>query len=129
MSRGGLPAPTERGAGTVFVLALVAVVLTVAMAVAACAGLLVAHRQAQSAADLAALAGAVAAGRGGDACAAAGEVAALNAARLASCEVDGPRVRVRAGVGGPTWAGFGRELVGEAVAGPDDAEPLTTPRR
>lgn len=118
------PVPTgqgtrsERGAGTTLVLAMVGVVLTMAMAVAACAGILVAHRQAQAAADLAALAGAVAAARGGDGCGAASEVAALNGARLTSCVLEGRRVRVRAGVRGPAWAGFRRELLGEAVAGP-----------
>lgn len=116
--QGGVGA--ERGAGTVFVLALTGVVLTVAMAVAACAGLLVAHRQSQAAADLAALAGAVAVRRGADACAAARQVATLNEARLVSCLVDGRQVRVRAGVRGPAWAGFGREMLGEAVAGPGE---------
>lgn len=109
---------TERGAGTVLAVALAAVLLTLGVALAACVGIVHAQRQAQAAADLAALAGAVAADRGGDGCAAASEVAALNEARLVSCTPEGTRVWVRAGVLGPSWAGFGGEIVGEAVAGP-----------
>ncbi|MBE7325436.1 flp pilus-assembly TadE/G-like family protein [Nocardioides sp. Y6] len=117
----------ERGAGSVLTLALVAVLLTVTLAVAACGGLLSAHRQAQSAADLAALAGAVEAARGGDGCAAAARVAELNGARSVRCSVEGTEVRVVTGVRGPRWAGFRAELVGEAVAGPRGQRPSVMP--
>lgn len=108
----------ERGAGTLLALTLTSVLLTVGVALAACVGLVHAHRQAQAAADLAALAGAVAASRGEDACAAAAEVADLNGASLRGCRVETGRVRVVTGVPGPRWAGFSAELVGEAAAGP-----------
>lgn len=108
----------EQGAGTVLVLALTGVVLSVTLAVAACVGLFHAHRLAQSAADLAALGGAGAVVRGQDPCAAAEAVAVLNGARVLSCTVDGQRVRVRTAVAGPAWAGRRAELVGEALAGP-----------
>lgn len=110
--------PDEAGAGTVVVLALVGLVLSTALVVAACVGLVRAQRQAQSAADLAALAAAVVAARGQDACVEASRLAEANGARLTSCERVGATVRVRAAVPGPAWGGFAPELVGEAQAGP-----------
>ena len=61
-------------------------------------------RQAAVAADLAAVAGAVAAQESDDACKAAGSIAKANHARLVTCEIDGEDVQVsvqsRAGSGG-----------------------------
>lgn len=109
----------EHGAATVLVVAMTGVLLSVGVAVSAGAGLVVAHRQAQAAADLAALAAAGAPRRGDDPCRAAREIAQRNGARLAACQQQGADVVVRATVrshfGGP-WA---VDLVGEARAGPD----------
>ena len=76
------------------------------------------HRVAQSAADLAALAGAAALQRGDDGCAAAGSVAAANGARLAGCHTEGSDVVVRTVVDGPRWLGQPGDLEAEARAGP-----------
>lgn len=108
----------ERGAGTILVLTAATVLLTLAVVMAACVGLLHAHRKAQAAADLAALAGASALQKGEDGCERAEEVAALNGARLVRCRVTDRRVRVVAGVRGPRWGGFDDELLGQAEAGP-----------
>ncbi|GGD13359.1 Rv3654c family TadE-like protein [Nocardioides daphniae] len=109
---------TERGAGTILVVTTATVLLTMAIVMAACVGLLHAHRRAQAAADLAALAGAAALQQGADGCGQADEVAALNGASLVRCRVTDRRVRVVAGVRGPAWGGFDDELLGEAEAGP-----------
>ena len=59
---------------------------------------LVAQRRAASAADLAALAGAVTLQVGRDGCEAARRLTELGEARLEECRVDGEQVRVTAGV-------------------------------
>jgi secretion/DNA translocation related TadE-like protein len=82
------------------------------------AALVHAHRVAQSAADLAALAAASAVGEAGDPCAAGARTAADNGARLTSCAVSGREVRVRVEVTGPRWLGQTADLGGEARAGP-----------
>ncbi len=79
----------ESGAATVVAIALLGVLVTVTVAVGGGVGVVAGHRRAQAAADLAALAGATTLQDGGDGCAHAAHIAARNAARLASCEVDG----------------------------------------
>ena len=82
----GFAVPTALGLGGVMV----------ALALAGTAGgqVLVAQRRASAAADLAALAGAVAAQRGQDPCAAARRMASLDEASLPSCAGEGDQVRV-----------------------------------
>jgi len=82
------------------------------------AALLHSHRQAQAAADLAALAGAQAASRAEDACAVAAAVAADNGGRLGTCTVADREVRVSVEVEGPDWLAPPAVLVGHARAGP-----------
>jgi secretion/DNA translocation related TadE-like protein len=81
-----------------------------------------AHRVAQSAADLAALAGAHTAALGADPCGAAAGVATANGAWLVACTVTpsgaGSDVRVRVEVTGPHWLGQPHDLEAEARAGP-----------
>lgn len=77
-----------------------------------------AHRSAQAAADLAALAAADALGSGRDPCAAGAAVAAANGARLTACRPDGRVVTVVATVSGPHWLGQVADLAAEARAGP-----------
>lgn len=111
----------QRGAATVLAVGLVGVLLTVTLVVAAGIALVVDHRRAQAAADLAALAGAQALAPGdggGSACGAAGSTAGANGARLVACTVVGRDVRVRVEVDGPDVAGLGASLVAEARAGP-----------
>jgi len=94
-------ARSESGSASVLVAVLVGVLAMVALLGAAGAGVLVAHRRASAAADLAALAAAEALGpgrAGTRACPAAGRVSAANGAELTSCQVLGDDVLVRVGV-------------------------------
>ena len=77
----------EDGAGTVLAVAMLGVVVTVTVAAGGVVGVIASHRAAQSAADLAALAGAAALQDGGDACQQAALVAQRNHARLRRCQV------------------------------------------
>lgn len=109
----------DRGAATVLAVAMSGVLLLVGAATGVVGALVVDHRKAQAAADLAALAGATArAGQGGDPCAAAGEVATANGGELASCVVEGEDVLVEVVVTGPHWLGQAQDLSAEARAGP-----------
>lgn len=75
----------ERGSGTMLTVGMCLVLLVVAWATAVAVAWLGAARSAQSAADLAALAGVAAVVEGHDACVAAGQVAQANHARLDAC--------------------------------------------
>lgn len=106
----------ERGAATVVAVALVGVVLLVGLALGEVAAWVAAHRRAQAAADLAALA--AAAQVAADPCAAATRVATANGARLTSCRPDGLEVRVEVAVDAPRRLGPAAVLEAEARAGP-----------
>lgn len=107
----------ERGLATSFVLVTAAVVLLAAVGVAGLGRLLVEQRRAAAAADLSALAAAVAAQRGQDPCAAAGRMARLNAAEVVGCVAEAQTVRVSTAT---TVALWGRSVTfrAEATAGP-----------
>lgn len=75
----------EDGVGVVLVMGLVALLVAVAGISAGVLALVVAHRQVQAAADLAALAGAEAARSGGDPCREAGRIAVANRVELVDC--------------------------------------------
>jgi len=107
-----------RGAASLFAVACLSVLLMVGAALGVVAALVHAHRVAQSAADLAALAAASELAEGGDACAAAGRIAEANGAGLAACGVDGLDVAVTVTVEGPRWLGQSGDLAAEARAGP-----------
>ena len=107
----------ERGVGVVLALGLVGVLTTFALVAGAAVALVVTHRKAQAAADLAALAGAVALRAGGDGCAGAGRVAEANGAVLRGCSVSGAEVLVTVVVTAPGVLGS-RELRARARAGP-----------
>ena len=85
----------DGGTGSVLVLVWLMVLTMVAVAGIGIATLFVAHRRAQSAADLAALAGAQAAQLGRPSCAAAVEIARRNRAAVRSCRQIGEVVEVR----------------------------------
>lgn len=108
----------DRGSASLLVVALTGVVLLLGLAGAFLTATGAAHRKAQAAADLAALAGATAGQRGGDACAAAGMVADHNGARSIDCDLEGSDVVVRVSLAGPEFLGHSWELVGQARAGP-----------
>ncbi|TYL49912.1 flp pilus-assembly TadE/G-like family protein [Nocardioides sp. BGMRC 2183] len=108
----------ERGAASVLVVSLCGVLLLLGAGMGVVAAILVDHRRAQSAADLAALAGATAIGDGGEACSSAAAVAELNGAALTACAVEGQDVVVDVIVSGPRWLGQTGDLVARARAGP-----------
>lgn len=85
-ARGG--SPTDRGSGTVLMVAVVAALFLLTVAGVAVASAVLAVHRARAAADLAALSGAVALAQGQpgpSACGAAGVVAARNGALLLGC--------------------------------------------
>lgn len=115
-----MTARDERGAATVLVTACLGLLLLVGCALAVVAAMVTAHRTAQAAADLAALAGAAAVRDGGDPCGAAGAVAADNGGRLVRCSVAGRDVTVEVAVSGPRWLGQRHDLAAAARAGPGE---------
>jgi secretion/DNA translocation related TadE-like protein len=108
----------EGGAAAVLVLALAGVLILVGAALGVVGALVADHRRAQAAADLAALAGAVAATRGEPACEAAAATAVDNDAVSIECVVAGRTVAVRVRVTGPYWLGQQADLEARARAGP-----------
>lgn len=105
------------------VVAFAGLLLLVGAAAAVVGVLVAAHRTAQAAADLAALAGAttVVEQSGRDPCGVAAEIASANDASLTRCRVSGAEVRVEVSVHGPRWLGQDQDLSAEARAGPADS--------
>lgn len=112
-ARGG-----ERGAASLLVVTCVVLLLVIGSALGVVAALVRSHRSAQSAADLAALAGAAAWQRGDDACGAAAALARANAAEVVGCHLVGDDVIVAVKVLGPRWLGQTADLTAQARAGP-----------
>jgi secretion/DNA translocation related TadE-like protein len=108
----------ERGAATVFAVACLAVLLLIGSALGVVAAMVRAHRAAQSAADLAALAAASAIARGRDPCGSAAAIAESNGAELVACEIHGQDALVTVEVTGPRWLGQASDLTAQARAGP-----------
>jgi secretion/DNA translocation related TadE-like protein len=108
----------EDGAGTVLVVAMMGLVLFVAAVAAGVVAIVAAHRTAQSAADLAALAGAVAMQDGADPCARAQLIAARNQAVLLNCGVEGWNVTVSVVTRSRPLLGHEFELGARGRAGP-----------
>ena len=93
----------DRGAASIYAVAIGLTLTLAGLAVAVHGTQLVAAAQARSAADLGALAGAMRAGAGvGIACVRAGEVISANGAVMRSCTVDGLDVLLTAEVRGRT---------------------------
>lgn len=103
----------SQGAATVFALALVGALTALAWGCCSAVAVVVAHRQAQNAADLAALAGAIHEQSG---CDVASRVTSANGARLVSCSVTGGVVTVQVVV--QTSLGTHVEIQARARAGP-----------
>jgi secretion/DNA translocation related TadE-like protein len=108
----------EHGAASLVAVALMSVLLLVGAALGVVAAMVWAHRTAQSAADLSALAGATGLQEGADACGGAARIAGANHARLTSCQVQGEQVVVEVIVPGPRWLGQDADLSAQARAGP-----------
>lgn len=113
---------TQRGAATVLTVAMAGVLLLAGTAAAGVSVLVVDHRRAQAAADLAALAAAAQSGQGSGPtpapCTTAARVARANGATLRSCRRVGPDVVVAVAVQGPRWFGRQDDLTASARAGP-----------
>jgi secretion/DNA translocation related TadE-like protein len=110
--------PDERGAATVLAVAFLAVLLLIGSALGVVAAMVRAHRAAQSAADLGALAAASAIARGRDPCGSAAAIVDANGAKLRSCEIQGQDALVTVEVAGPRWLGQDSDLSAQARAGP-----------
>lgn len=108
----------ERGAASLLVATCVTLLLVIGAALGVVAALVRSHRSAQSAADLAALAGAAARQRGEEACGVAAALARSNAAELVGCRLIGDDVDVTVEVAGPRWLGQSADLSARARAGP-----------
>jgi secretion/DNA translocation related TadE-like protein len=111
-------AAAEQGSGTVLVLVAVALLITTALVLSVLGGLLVRQRRLESAADLAALAGASAVQHGRDGCAWAHQVALRNEATLLRCRRSGDVVEVVAGASVSLPLGLRASLRAPARAGP-----------
>lgn len=106
------------GSVSLLVVAVVGVLLLMGAALGVVTAMVHSHRVAQSAADLAALAGARSLAQGKDACATASVIAAANGAGLTWCAVAGRDVTVEVVARGPHWLGQAADLSGRARAGP-----------
>jgi secretion/DNA translocation related TadE-like protein len=108
----------EQGSVTVVGISMLGLLLVATAVYAGIGGVVVAHRQAQSAADLGSLAAATAIQRGLAACPSASEVARRNSARLVSCHVRGEVVTVQVEVTTGRILGSARRTRASARAGP-----------
>lgn len=106
----------EAGVASVLVLTLACALVAIAWGAVSLVALLIAHREAQNAADLAALAAAGHVADGEDGCSLAATVATANKASLVSCEVEGSTVVVEVQV---RVAGRVAEVHARARAGPE----------
>jgi secretion/DNA translocation related TadE-like protein len=108
----------ERGSATLLVVEMVGLLLFIGAALSVVTAMVVAHRAAQAAADLAALAGARDVAGGGAGCARATQIAAANQARVTTCTVTGRVVDVVVEVEGPHWLGQTADFDAHARSGP-----------
>lgn len=107
----------DRGSA-VWVTPFVGLLAIVALVLAFQGGVLVAQRRVQSAADLAALAGASALQRAEDGCAAAHAIAARNHATVQDCRAEGRELVLTLARDGPAVLGRSVEVRASARAGP-----------
>lgn len=109
----------DRGAASIFVLALGLVLVAAGLAGAAVGAARVGRHQARTAADLGALAGAARAVEGVEAaCERAGRLAFANGARMVSCRLDGLELVVEVRVTVTPLPGLTRYASAAARAGP-----------
>ncbi|MDT5031321.1 MAG: hypothetical protein QOC94_1492 [Actinoplanes sp.] len=118
---------SDRGAASLFLLALGLVFIAAGVAGAAVGAARVGRHEARNAADFGALAGAAHAVEGDEsACGWAARVVAADRARLVSCQVDGLEVVVRAEVAVTPLPGLVRHATAAARAGPVYESALRT---
>lgn len=110
----------ERGVATLHGISLIGLLTVFALVCTCAAAMFATNRRSQSAADLAALAGAGAIGNGADPCAAAHRIAARNDAALTDCRVDGWEVAVAVQIRTPRLFGARYPMRARARAGPVD---------
>jgi secretion/DNA translocation related TadE-like protein len=108
----------ERGSATVLGMSLVSVLVLLGLAGAWLEAVVADHRVAQSAADLAALAGARAIQDGRSPCVAVDQVARANSAATVQCSVVGTDIWVTVQVEAPDLLGRTPTVTGRAHAGP-----------
>jgi secretion/DNA translocation related TadE-like protein len=109
----------DRGAATIFVLAVGLVLVAAGIAGAAVGSARIGRHRAQAAADLGALAGAAQAIEGADAaCGQAARFVAANSGRVTSCEVNGLEIVIRTNVTITPLPGLTRHAEAAARAGP-----------
>jgi secretion/DNA translocation related TadE-like protein len=108
----------QRGSAVPFAVACLGLLVLLGAALCVAGAMVVDHRRAQAAADLAALAGASALADGGDGCDAARRIAAGNGSSLTACAAEGTDLRVTVVVRGPGWLGGHGDLAAKARAGP-----------
>lgn len=115
----------DEGSGTVLVLSVVAVLLTLAVAAASLLQAAAARHRAETAADLAALAAAqtLLDGLPGDPCGRAGQVASLHRASLTGCRLAGEHAWVSTSVVTTGLLSPLGPATGNAHAGPGAEEP------
>ena len=110
---------SDRGAGTILVLALGLLLIAAGVAGAAVGSVRVGRHEARTAADLGALAGAVRVIEGPPAaCARAAQLVAANDAALTSCDVSGPEIVIYVEVVVTPLPGLTRRARAGARAGP-----------
>jgi secretion/DNA translocation related TadE-like protein len=122
------PMADEAGSAAALATALAGVLAIVTMLVTVVAGAVTDQRRLEAAADLGALAGASAAQRGEDACAAAGSVTDRNGAHVTACSVSGDIVTLRVGRVTRGVLGMRLTLAATARGGPSSAVPGATGR-
>ncbi|GAA3347411.1 flp pilus-assembly TadE/G-like family protein [Amorphoplanes nipponensis] len=109
----------DRGAASIFVLALGLVLVAAGIAGAAAGAARVGRHQARTAADLGALAGAARAVEGSEAaCARAERLAFANGARMTGCRLDGLEIVIEVRVAVTPLPGLTRYATAAARAGP-----------
>ncbi len=118
MRRTGPARPDERGSGTLIVLVASGLLMFFGVAVGGVAAIVLAHRSAQAAADLAALAAASAGASGVEPCPAAQRIAEANEAFLVHCQIAGDVATIVVRVDGPQLVGHRYDVTAEARAGP-----------
>jgi len=107
----------EEGVAVVIAVGVASILVFVALVGGGVTALVAGHRKVQTAADLAALAGAGAVQRGAQPCVAASHVASRNGSELRQCDADGQVVLVELELRLPEMFG-GRVLRARARAGP-----------
>jgi secretion/DNA translocation related TadE-like protein len=115
----------ESGIATVFAVTAIGLIIVLAIALLQVGLVVVARHRAQTAADLAALAGSAAILRGGNGCATAGRVAERNGADLARCRTDLAVVTVRAERPAELLGRFHFRTNADARAAPDFYVPAS----